>query len=82
MNLFDILDELERLLPVIGTMTGHPEAGALAARLIDLGEEEIQRRMAKTGRSRSEELADAKATYATFRTENEALKKMGHESEQ
>lgn len=80
MNLFDILDELERLLPIIGTMAGHPEAGALAARLIDLGEEEIQRRMTKSGRSRSEELADAKATYATFKTENAALKNLGHEN--
>lgn len=81
MSLFDILDELERLLPVIGGIAGHAEVGSLAARLIQMGEDELQRRMAKSGRSRSEELADAKATFATFKTENAALKQMGHEQD-
>lgn len=80
MSIFDILDELVPLLPVIGGMAGHPEVGTLAARLIQLGEEEVQRRMSATGKSRSETLAAA-STYAQFRAENAALKKLGHEND-
>lgn len=81
MSIFDILDELVPLLPVIGGMAGHPEVGTLAARLIQLGEEEVQRRMSATGKSRSETLAAASTTYAQFRAENAALKKLGHEND-
>jgi hypothetical protein len=81
MNLFDIVDEVQRLLPVIGGMTGHPEVGSLLARLIELGEEEARRRMQATGGTRAEVLADATATFARFKIENAALKKAGHETD-
>lgn len=79
MNIWDIIDGLERVLPIIGGITGNPQIGILAAKLLDLGEEELRRRMAKSGRSRAEELADAAATFRQFREENAALKKLGHE---
>jgi hypothetical protein len=78
-NLFDILDGLERALPILGGLTGHPEIGTLAGRLLDIAESEIERRRAATGRTRSEVLADAKAAYAEAKTANEDLKKLGHE---
>lgn len=81
MNFADILDRLEELLPILATATGHPEIGVLASRLLNLGEEEWARRSAASGRTRREELADAAATYQTFKTENAALKKMGHEND-
>lgn len=81
MNLFDILDGLERVLPILGGLTGNPAIGKLAAQLLQLGEDEIRRRQAATGKSRTEILAEAAATYATFKTENAALKRMGHEND-
>lgn len=79
MDIFDIINGLEKVLPIIGTATGNPELGVLAAKLLDMSEQEIQRRMASSGRTRSEELADAQATYAQFRKENAELKALGHE---
>jgi hypothetical protein len=81
LNLTDILDGLEKALPVLGGLTGHPEIGTLAGRLLDIAESEIERRRAETGKSRSEILADAKAAYAEAKTANEDLKKLGHESQ-
>ena len=81
MSFFDIIDEIERLLPVIGGMAGHPEIGSLLARLIELAEAEAQRRMQSTGASRSDVLADAAAPYAQFKTENAALRRAGHEAD-
>jgi hypothetical protein len=80
-NLFDILDGLERVLPILGGLTGNPEIGSLAAKLLQLGEDEIQRRMATSGRPRSEVLADATAVYAEAKTANDELKKLGHEND-
>lgn len=81
MNLFEILDNLERVLPILGGLTGKPEIGMLAAKLLELGEEEIARRQSQTGQTRTEILADAAAAFITFKAENEALKKLGHENE-
>lgn len=80
-DLSDIINRLEDLLPIIATATGHPEIGVLASRLLNLGEEEWARRSTASGRTRAEELADATVTYQTFKSENAALKKMGHESD-
>lgn len=79
MNLFDILDNLERVLPILGGLTGHPELGTLAAKLLQMGEDEIARRQAASGRTRSEILADAESTFVEAKIENEKLKRLGHE---
>jgi len=76
-----IIGGLEELLPILATLTGHPEVGVLSSRLLQIGEAEISRRTAASGLSRNEELADAAATYIQFKTENPALKKMGHEAD-
>lgn len=81
MNLFDILDGLERVLPILGGLTGNPEIGTLAAKLLQLGEDEIARRQSMQGRTRSEILADAESAYVEAKIANEKLKKLGHESE-
>jgi hypothetical protein len=81
MSFLDILDQLEKVLPILGGITGNPALGTLAAKLLQLGEDEIRRRMATSGKSRAEVLADAAATYQQFKTENAALKKMGHEAD-
>lgn len=81
-DLTDILNTLEKLLPILGNTTGHPELAALASGLIDIAEEEIARRQSLApGRTRSEILADAAAAYAEAHEENEKLKKLGHEDE-
>jgi len=80
-DLHDIINGLQEVLPILGTLTGHPEIGVLSSRLLQLGEDELQRRTAISGLSRSEELAEAERTYRQFIIENEAAKKMGHENE-
>ena len=77
----DLFSTIEEFLPLFAGLTGHPELGELARRLIGIGEAELQRRMGETGKSRAEILADAKATYEQLKIENEALKKMGHEAD-
>lgn len=79
MNLFDILDGLERVLPILGTVAGQPEIGLLAAKLLDMGEKELERRKSTTGRTRTEILADARATFAEAKEANDDLKGLGHE---
>lgn len=81
MNFTDILGSLEELLPVLATMTGHPEIGTLAAALIDKAEAEVARRQAHSGKTRSEELVDAAATFAQAKAANDELKMLGHEGE-
>lgn len=79
MNIFDILDGLEKALPILGGITGNPALGTLAAQLLNMAEEEIQRRMNASGKTRAEVLAEAAVTYQQFKTENAALKNLGHE---
>jgi hypothetical protein len=81
MSIFDILDGLEKVLPILGGITGNPALGTLAGKLLQMGEDEIKRRMAQSGMTRAQVLADAETTYNQFKIENEALKKMGHENE-
>jgi hypothetical protein len=78
LHLADIFDGLEEVLPILGTMSGHPEIAQLAARLLDMGQDELKRRRSVTGRTRAEILADAKATFAQFKKENDELKQLGH----
>jgi len=79
MNFSDIIAAIEQALPILAGISGHPELGVLGQRLIDIAESEIARRQSQSGKTRAEVLADAAATYAQFKTENEALKKLGHE---
>ncbi len=79
MNLMDILNGLEKALPLLGTITNHPELGVLGQRLLDIAETEIERRQHLTGRTRSEILADAAVAFQEARTANAALKALGHE---
>lgn len=81
MNWADLFNTIEQFIPLFAGLTGHPELGKLAQGLINIGEDEIQRRMNQSGMTRAQVLADAAATYETLKTENEALKKMGHEGE-
>lgn len=79
MNFTDIIAALEEALPILAGLSGHPELGALGQRLIDMAEAEIARRQQSTGQTRAEILADAAATFAKAREENEKLKALGHE---
>lgn len=81
MNLFDILDGLERVLPILGGLTGNPALGVLAGKLLQMAEDEIARRQAQTGMTRARILEDAANTFALAKAENDKLKKLGHESE-
>lgn len=81
MNLFDILDGLERVLPILGGLTGNPALGVLAGKLLQMAEDEIARRQAQSGMTRTQILEDAANTYALAKAENDKLKKLGHESE-
>lgn len=79
MNILEILNGLERALPILGTIVGHPELGVLAQRLLDIAEGEITRRSQLTGRTRSEVLADAAIAYQEAREANDILSTLGHE---
>lgn len=79
MNWADLFGTIQQFIPLFASLTGHPELGILAQKLIDIGETEIERRMNKTGMTRAEVLADAATTWEQLRIENEALKRAGHE---
>jgi hypothetical protein len=79
MNFSDIIAGLQQALPILAGLSGHPELGVLGQKLITIAEAEITRRQQATGKTRAEVLADAAATYAQFRAENDALKRAGHE---
>jgi hypothetical protein len=81
MNWGDLFNTLEEFIPLFAGLTGHPELGVLAQKLINIGEEELQRRMRQTGMTRAEILQDAAATYAQLKAENDALKRAGHEND-
>lgn len=83
MSLDDLIDLLQKLLPIIGSMAGvKPEVAALIQHLVSLAEEEIDRRMAQNpDATRTEILADAAEAYAEARIENEKLKRLGHEDD-
>lgn len=81
MNWSDLFDSLYKLIPLLSTVAGHPELGALAEKLIEIGEEEIARRMAEKGQTRAEVLADADATWQRAITGADELGKLGHEDE-
>lgn len=78
MNIFDILTDLEQVLPVLGTVVGHPELGPLVQHLVDIAEAEIHRRASSSGKTRSEVLADAAAAFTEAREENDKLSQLGH----
>ena len=81
MNFSDIIKGIEEALPILAGLGGHPELGVLGQKLIDIAETEISRRQQARGQTRAEVLADAAATYAQFKKENEDLKKLGHETD-
>lgn len=81
MNWSDLFNTLEEFIPLFTGLVGHPELGQLTQRLIHIGENELQRRMSETGKSRTEILQSAAAAYAQLKIENDALKRMGHESD-
>lgn len=81
MNWSDLLGTLQQFIPLFAGLAGHPELGLLAQKLIDIGEDEIQRRMASSGMTRTQVLQDAAATYQQLKTENDALKRLGHEEQ-
>lgn len=82
MNWTDLLGTLQQFIPLFAGLAGHPELGLLAQKLIDIGEDEIQRRIASSGMTRTQVLQDAATTYAQLKVENDALKKLGHEGDQ
>lgn len=78
----DLLNLLEQLLPILGGITGNPALAALVQKLVDMAEEEIQRRMNENpGATRTEILEQARVAYAEARLENEKLKRLGHEND-
>lgn len=81
MNWSDLFNTLEEFLPLFAGLTGHPELGILAQKLINIGESELERRMQQTGMTRTEVLQSAAAAYAQLKTENDALKRAGHEND-
>lgn len=80
MNLFDILDGLEKMLPILSGITGHPELGILAGKLLQMAEDEITRRQAQSGMTRAQILEDAANTFALAKAENDKLKRLGHDA--
>ena len=78
MDLTKILGGIETVLPILAGLTGHPEVGILGQRLMTLAEEEIARRQGESGKSRSEVLAEAAATWEAAKAANDELKAAGH----
>jgi hypothetical protein len=59
---------LGQMIPVLGGIAGHPELAVLAQKLLAIGEQEVERRIAQTGQTREQILADASEAW------NEAIK--------
>jgi hypothetical protein len=81
MSVLSIIRSLEEYLPILATLTGHPELAALAQKLIDIGEDEVNRRQGESGLTRTQELAAAANDYAAAKEENDKLKALGHEND-
>ncbi len=63
MSIKDTITKLDQLIPVLATLTGHPELGALAQQLINIGNSELQNRAAQTGKTTDEILQEASAEW-------------------
>jgi hypothetical protein len=63
MSLQDTLQALNQLIPVLATLTGHPQVGALAQQLIAIANGQIQSQAAASGKTTEQILAEAGATW-------------------
>ena len=78
----DLLQRLLDLAPIIGQMTGHEEVATLLARLGNIADEEVRRRMASRNQSREEILRDAGEAWSRAVQGADELLSMGHESKE
>jgi hypothetical protein len=62
-SLQDTILALQQLIPVLATLTGHPQVGALAQQLITIATGQIQSQAAASGKPTEQILAEAGATW-------------------
>jgi hypothetical protein len=62
-SLQDTILALNQLIPVLATLTGHPEVGALAQQLINIANGQLQSQAADSGKTTDQILAEAGATW-------------------
>lgn len=63
MGLQDTIMSLNQLIPVLATLSGHPEVGALAQQLISIANGQLESQASATGKTTDQLLAEAGATW-------------------
>ena len=63
MSLQDTILALNQLIPVLATLTGHPQVGVLAQQLIAIANGQLQTEAAASGKTTDQLLAEAGATW-------------------
>lgn len=74
MSVVDTIQNLSKVIPVLGNVTGHPEIGSLAQKLLDIGTAEAARLAADSGKTTDEILQEASATWDSAIKNAEALR--------
>jgi len=62
-SLKDTILALNQLIPVLATLTGNQQVGALAQQLIAIANNQLQSQAAASGKTTDEILAEASATW-------------------
>ena len=63
MSLKDTIMKLDQLIPILATLTGNPQIGALAQQLIGIANGQLESQAAAAGKTTDELLAEASATW-------------------
>ena len=74
MSVLEIIQSLDKVIPVLGNLTGHPEIGSLAQKLLDIGTAEAARMAADSGKTTDQILEEASAEWNSAIANAEALK--------
>ncbi|HEY3038241.1 MAG TPA: hypothetical protein VGJ66_05860 [Pyrinomonadaceae bacterium] len=76
MSLQDTILALNQLIPILGTLTGHPQVGPLAQQLIAIAQGQLASRAAASGKTTEQILAEASATWDKALQNAENLRNM------
>jgi hypothetical protein len=75
-SLQDTIQALQQLIPVLATLTGHPQVGVLAQQLISIANGQLQSQADASGKTTAQLLEEAAATWDAALQNAESLRSM------